>query len=202
MGHRTGRATAEVVLLVIAVFVGQLLAFAIGVSPSLFTLALPLAEHPWTILLAVYAHGGPGHLVANLVGLIVFGFIVERRTERRRFHAFVLTTGAIAGLAEVLIGSQFGPSPEVLGISGAVFALMGYVFTSNPVTDTVLDWLEMDWRVQVGLFVVLAIVITLLTAGERVALIAHFTGLVLGLIAGRIHLLREPGMKHQSFAGS
>ena len=192
MSHRTGQATLEVILLVVAVYVLQTLMLVMGMSLDVFTLALPLDQHPWTIVLAVYAHGGPSHLFANIIGLLVFGFIVDRRTARARFHAFILLTGAIAGLAEVLIGSLVGPSPVVLGISGAVFALMGYVFTSNPVTDTVLDWLEVDWRVQLGLFVLIAVAITYLTAGERVALIAHFTGLVLGLIAGRMHLLREP----------
>ncbi len=201
MAHRTGRATLEVALIVIVVFVLQYALLLLGFGMELFALSMPLAEYPWTIVLAVYAHGGPGHLVANLIGLLIFGFIVERRTARRRFHAFVLLTGAIAALAEVFIGSLVGPSPVVLGISGAVFALMGYVFTSNPVSDTVLDWLEVDWRVQIALFIIVAALLTWLTAGERVALIAHFTGLVLGLIAGRIHLLRHPGMQHQSFNG-
>lgn len=190
MNGPTGRATAEVVVLIVAVYLVQWAVLFAGIGTEMFALAAPLSQYPWTIVTAVYAHAGPGHLMANLAGLVVFGFIVERRTTRGRFHAFVLGTGAIAGIAEVLIASAMGPSPMVLGISGAVFALMGYSLASNPVSNAVFEWLEIDPRIQIGLFVILAGAITLATAGERVALVAHFTGLVLGLVAGRTHLLR------------
>lgn len=191
MAHPTGRATIEVAVAVVIVYALQTAMVVVGLGVELLALSAPLSQYPWTVVTAVYAHGGPSHLLANLAGLILFGFIVERRTSRSRFHAFILLTGAIAGVAEVLVGSVIGASPMVLGISGAVFALMGYVFASNPVSGTVLDWLEVDWRVQLILFLVIALIITILTAGERVALIAHFTGLTLGLLSGRLHLLRE-----------
>lgn len=191
MAPRTGQAILEVLLLCILVFLAQVVSLTFGLSGmEFFALSVPLSEYPWTIVVSVYAHGGIDHLIANIIGLLVFGFIVERRSSRARFHAFVLGTGAIAGIAEVLVGSMLGPSPLVLGISGAVFALMGYVLTSNPVAESVFGWLEMDLKVQLVLMVVLALAITWITRGERVALVAHFTGFLLGLIAGRAHLLK------------
>lgn len=190
MTTRDGRATIEVIVVIVIVYLIQMLVSVLGVGIGFFALAMPLETYPWTIITAVYAHAGPSHLLANLVGLLIFGFIVERRTTRLRFHAFVLLTGVIAAVAEVMVGELVGTGVMVLGISGAVFALMGYVATSNPVTNTVLDRLEVDWRVQLVLFLVVAGVLTYVTAGERVALVAHFVGLILGLIAGRIHILR------------
>ena len=182
--------TAETVAIVIAVFALQTVALAIGLSMELFALSAPLSENPWTIVLAVYSHAGTTHLIANLVGLVIFGYLVERGSVRWRFHGFVLTTGAVAGIAEVLVGSLAGASPLVVGISGAVFALMGYLLASNPITDTALKWLDMDTHIQLLLMILFAIAITWVTRGERVALIAHFTGFLLGLGAGRAHLLR------------
>lgn len=190
MAHGTGRATIEVLVVVIVVYLLQVFAFAVGLGIELFALTAPLGERPWTIITSVYAHGGPNHLFANLLALLVFGFIVERRSTRWRFHGFVVATGALAGIAEVIVGGLLGPAPLVVGISGAVFALMGYVIASNPVTDSVFARLEVDPRIQLALMIVLAVAITWVTRGERVALVAHFTGFLLGLASGRTHLLR------------
>lgn len=190
MASASGQATIEVAAFTVAVFLAQTLALAVGLGMELFVLTVPFDVRPWTILLSVYAHGSTEHLFANLLGLLVFGFIVERRSVRWRFHAFILATGAIAGMAEVFVGSMLGPAPSVLGISGAVFALMGYVLASNPVTDSLLAWLEVDTRVQVVLMLLVAVGITWVSRGERVALVAHFVGFFLGLVSGRAHLLR------------
>lgn len=191
MAPRAGQAVIEVFVLCILVFIVQVVSLTLGlVGMEVFALSVPLGEYPWTIVVSVYAHAGTDHLLMNLIALLVFGFIVERQSTRLRFHAFVLLSGAIAGIAEIMIGSMLGPSPLVLGISGAVFALMGYVLTSNPVADSVFGWLELETTQQLALMLVLAIAITWITRGERVALVAHFVGFLLGLVAGRQHLLR------------
>lgn len=184
------RATIEVAAITLVVFAVQTIATLVGLGIELFALSAPLTHRPWTVVTSVYAHGGVAHLVTNLVAILLFGAIVERRTTRWRFHAFVFGTGAVAGIAQVTVGSLLGPSPLVLGISGAVFALMGYALVSNPVADRLLGSIRMDPKTRIVLVILFAGVVTLASAGERVALIAHFTGFVLGLGAGRGHLLR------------
>lgn len=198
MSTSRGRATVETMVVAIVVYAIQLVVLLVGGSIELFALSAPLTERPWTIITSVYSHGGISHLLANLAGLLVFGWIVERKSTRLRFHAFILLTGASAGIAEVLIGAQFGPSPLVVGISGAVFALIGYVFAANPVTESVVGRLELSVRGQVVVFIIVALVITWVTRGERVAIIAHFTGLLLGLLAGRLRLLRASSEVNRS----
>lgn len=183
-------ATLETAFVVIIVFLIQSVVLAIGIGIDMFALAMPFDHRPWTIFTSVYAHANIMHLATNLLALLIFGSIVERRSTRRRFHTFIVSTGAIAGISEVLVGSLLGPSPLVVGISGAVFALMGYVVASNAVTDAVSRRVNVDPRLQFGLMIILAAAITWVTAGERVALVAHFTGFLIGLMAGRMHLLR------------
>ena len=48
---------------------------------------------PWTLLTSVCAHTGPGHLLGNLLGLALFGGVVERVSSRARVHAFVVSIG-------------------------------------------------------------------------------------------------------------
>jgi membrane associated rhomboid family serine protease len=164
---------------------------------ALFALSTPVLRNPWTVLTSIYAHGSVSHLAANAVALAFVGILLERETTPARFHTFFLATGALAGLAEVWLGAVVGSfvggvtsQVAVLGGSGAIFALAGYLVTSNRLTDRVIGSISISPRVQIALFALVAVVVTLATARPQVALVAHFTGLLLGLIAGRAHLLR------------
>lgn len=182
--------TAQLLGVLGLVFVVQQLGGVVGLGAAAFALSLPLSVAPWTLVTSVYAHGSLSHLLANAVGLAVVGFALERFTSRVRFHAFVLLAGAGAALAEVAAAALLGGSVAVLGASGAVLALYGYVLAGNPLTGGLLDRLDLGRRGTVALLVAVALAVTLLTAGAGVALVAHATGAALGLVAGRLRLLR------------
>jgi membrane associated rhomboid family serine protease len=184
--------TLTLVAVFVAVYLVEVLVGLVGVPKSAFALATPVTLRPWTLVTSVYAHDSVGHLLANSVGLVLVGLVLERQTSRGRFHVFFLLTGALAGLVQVWVTGFFGAGAPVLGASGAVFALVGYVLAGNRVSDTVLSAVPLSGRAQLAAFVVVAAALTLLTAGRGVALVAHFTGLLLGLLAGRAHLLRPP----------
>jgi membrane associated rhomboid family serine protease len=182
------------------VFALQQVVGLLAVGPTvqaLFALSTPVLRNPWTVLTSIYAHGSVSHLAANAVALAFVGILLERETTPARFHTFFVATGALAGLAEVWLAAVTGtviggvtPQVAVIGGSGAIFALAGYLVTSNRLTDRVIGSISVSPRVQIALFALVAVVVTLATARPQVALVAHFTGLLLGLIAGRAHLLR------------
>ncbi|MUW15933.1 rhomboid family intramembrane serine protease, partial [Halorubrum sp. CBA1125] len=91
--------------------------------------------------------------------------------------------------AQVTLGGLMGPHPAVLGLSGAVFALGGYLLAGNVVSATLFDRLRLSARAQFALFGLAALVLTASTAAPGVALIAHATGAFCGLVAGRAGLL-------------
>ncbi|MFC7136284.1 rhomboid family intramembrane serine protease [Halobaculum litoreum] len=158
----------------------------------LFVLSPPTLAHPWTIATSVYAHAGVGHLLSNAVVVVVAGVPVAAATTRLRFHAFVLGTGALAGLAQVWIGGLVAPT-GVVGISGAAFALVGYVAAANPAADAlgrVAARLGVPPRVVVVAVGVAALAVTLAFSPAGSALVAHLVGLLLGVVAGRLRLLR------------
>lgn len=185
-----GSPTADLLAVFGLVFVAQQLFGLVGLGLAWFALALPLAIAPWTLVTSVYAHASLNHLLANAIGLAAIGFALERFTSRVRFHAFVLVTGVVAALAELVVGALLGGATAVIGASGAVLALYGYVLAGNPIAGGVLDWLDLSRRAKLGLLVAVAVLVTFLTAGSGVALVAHATGLVLGLVSGRLRLLR------------
>ena len=155
----------------------------------LFVLATPLSERPWGLVTSVYAHLGPGHLLANAVIIAIAGGIVALSTSTLRFHLFFLTTGVLAGVVQVLVFHLQGTAIAVLGASGAAFALVGYVLTSNVVSQLVAGWLGISFRIAVVVFAVAAAWLTIEWSAPGSALLAHFTGAVLGLIAGHFRVL-------------
>ncbi|XVH30434.1 rhomboid family intramembrane serine protease [Haloferacaceae archaeon DSL9] len=182
--------TLETVAVCVVVFCLQAAVSLVGfASVGLFALAAPLEFRPWTLVTNVYAHASVGHLVTNLLSLVFLGLLVERRTTRARFHGFFLSVGMLAAVAEVTLGGALGGSRGVLGASGAVFGLLGYLLASNVVSERFFERVKVSRRAQLGLFVVIAVAVTVATGQPGVALIAHFTGLLLGLIAGRLDML-------------
>lgn len=190
---RGGRTpTGETALVLIGVFLIQFPLSVLGLA-GLFVLQPVFVFAPWTLVTSVYAHAGVGHLLGNVVGLVIFGALVERVTTRVRFHAFFLLTGALAGIAEVTLGSVLALSPRaVLGASGAVFALMGYTITGNRLADWTLETISVltdaEW-VGTVVLTLLAAVLAVVLSGPGTAVVAHGVGLLCGLLAGRLRLL-------------
>lgn len=183
--------TLTTLALFVVVLLLQSVASVGGALAGLFVLSPPITARPWTLVTSVYAHAGVGHLLANAVALLLPGLLLERQTTAVRFHAFFVTAGALSGVAEVTIGSLVGTPTGVLGASGAVLAVIGYVVAGNRLTDAAVGGIAVPERVKVAVLAVVAIAVTLATGAPGVALIAHFTGLFAGLFAGRAHLLRR-----------
>lgn len=181
--------TVETLVAFLAVFLVQTVLSVVGAGVGLFALAVPIESRPWTLVTSIYAHETIPHLLSNAVVLAIVGPVVERGTTRARFHAFFVTTGVLAGVAQVWVSALLGTRAFVLGGSGAVFALVGYLLAGNRLTGGVLDRLSPSPRVQFAAFVVLAAAVTVATGSPGIALAAHFTGLLLGLVAGRLRLL-------------
>lgn len=190
---RGGRSpTVETVAVVLLVFALQIPLGLVGLT-GLLVLDPAVFLKPWALLTATYAHAGPGHLLSNLLPLLLFGFAVERVTTRFRYHLFFVLTGAVAALAEVTLGSVLAFSPRgVLGASGAVFALMGYALAGNAVADWLSNvvgvFTDVEWA-PTALLVGVAVAVAVALSGPGTALVAHFTGFLVGLLAGRLRLL-------------
>ncbi|MDJ1432274.1 rhomboid family intramembrane serine protease [Halostagnicola sp. A-GB9-2] len=199
MSTRSGNGSPifELIVVFLIVLVAQFVTGLFGMVSGLFVLSPPISNDPWTIITSVYAHNGIGHLVSNSVALVLFGWPIARATTRIRFHAFFLVTGAIAGVSQVLVMSGImsvagigGSAPGVLGASGAVFALLGYLIAGNRVSSGFASVIEVPRWVTYLVFFALAVIVTLTTLAPGVALIAHFTGFLVGLLAGRARVLR------------
>jgi membrane associated rhomboid family serine protease len=153
-----------------------------------FVLQAPVTEPWWGALVSIYAHSSPGHLASNAVVLVLAGGLVSLSTTWLRFHAFFVGSGVLAGVAHVWVTDLLGTPVGGLGASGATFALVGYVLAANPASDSLFGRAS---SVVVGLLAVaLALAMTVVWSAPGSAYFVHFVGAVLGLLAGRLHLLR------------
>jgi membrane associated rhomboid family serine protease len=193
MAKGSGAPILELLVAFVVVYILQLLSAFAGLVGSLFVLSAPISENPWTVVTSIYAHNGFGHLFSNAVALVLFGWPVARATTRLRFHLFVIVSGAIAGITQIVASDAAG----VLGASGAVFALLGYLLAGNRLSSSFAQVVRVPTWVTLLVFVVIAAVVTLATASPGVALIAHFAGLLVGLIAGRVGLLNSGSRREQ-----
>jgi len=205
MADGSGSPIFEVLVVFLLVFAAQLVTALADLVGGLFVLSPPVTEDPWTVVTSVYAHAGVGHLVSNAVALVLFGWPVARATTRLRFHLFFVVSGAIAGIAQIVVSGALAgfplipaePTAGVLGASGAVFALLGYLLASNRLSSGLAGLIPIPQWLAILVFVGVAAAVTLLTAQPGVALIAHFTGLLFGLLTGRLRVLsvRRPSSR-------
>lgn len=185
-----GRPTLQTLAVLLAVaLIQSVVGLARGLEYALFVLDPTVTVRPWALVTSIYAHSGVAHLLANVVALAVLGPLVARRTTTLRYHAFFLTTGALAGLGEVYLGGLVGPAHAVWGASGGVLAFLGYLLAGNVVSTHALDRVDLSARAQLVLFGIVVAVVTLAASGPGAAVIGHATGFACGLVAGRARLL-------------
>ena len=73
----------------------------------------------------MFVHGSIYHLFSNMLGLVIFGTILERRIGSKEYLLFYFLTGTLSGVLSFLFyyltGSYF---VFLLGASGALYAVM------------------------------------------------------------------------------
>ena len=143
---------------------------------------------PSRMVWAMFMHGGIGHLIGNMVFLVILGLLVEGALGEILF-AVVYLLGGI-GAALVSLALRWGDPGMLVGASGAIAGLMGaycvlwgmrkvrffywfvvvFDYVRAPALVLLPAWL--GWEVFQWLF----------TAGSNVAFDAHAGGIVSGAL--------------------
>lgn len=158
-----------------------------------------------SLVTSMFLHGGPIHLIGNMLFLWVFGNNIEDTLGRVRFVLFYFVCGVTAGLAHVIVNP--GSDIPTVGASGAVSGLLGaYLILFPHARITTLIPLgfffytaRLPATVVLGLWFVSQFFLGLgQQLGEAgVAWVAHVGGFVTGIIlilalGGRRLLRRGP----------
>ncbi len=147
-----------------------------------------VAAHPWTLLTAGFSHVASGHLLANALGLWVFGQDVCARVGQRAFLGLYVAGAVIASCGHLVWQAVSGAEAPALGASGAVMAIgavYGCLFPKRillvglivpmPAWLAVVAWAALD---VAGLF----------GGGDGIAHAAHLGGAAFGLLYWALRL--------------
>ena len=133
----------------------------------------------WRFVTPVFTHAQLCHLVANLLSLIYLGGLVEKYLKKTEYLFIYLGTGIISEIATIIAYSLFKPEAVGIGASGAIYGLMGFIIT------TVVDDKKDRFKVLI-VVIVSAIGVNLFI--PNVGNVAHFAGLISGLVFGFIFM--------------
>lgn len=188
------RITPWVGRLLVANAVVLLLMMTLFTSPEVFrSLAFspPTAlVRPWTFVSYMFVHAGLLHLLANMLGLYVFGTSVEGRMGSRHFILYYLFCGVGAAVFALLLAGLMPVGPFV-GASGAVLGVAVAFAMFWPDAELIVFPIPVPIKARtliIGL-VVLDLLGSRLWPGDGIAHIAHVGGALFGYLFFRVQSL-------------
>lgn len=146
-----------------------------------------LVAKPWTLLTSAFLHCplfngsysnivimGILHILFNMLALKDFGLLIENRETRKLYVCFII----FAAITSNLFQSYF-VNKACVGFSGVLFAMFGYMFIYSKLNGRYTLNKSLVYTCFIWLFLCLFL--------TGIGNIAHFSGLIFGLIFGYIH---------------
>ncbi len=88
----------------------------------------------WRLITPLFMHGNTLHLLFNMLWIYSLGSLIERLQGSWFYLALVLASQTIGTLIQVYFPAALGGGPHVIGASGAVYGLFGYLWI-RPLVD-------------------------------------------------------------------
>ncbi len=137
-------------------------------------------------------HGSMLHLAFNMMWLYQLGRLIEWKMGRWRLLQFVLLFSAISSISNAISPTEpewlrnfLGSGPFIVGMSGVVYGLFGYIWMQSKYNPRFGVRLE---PFTVVLMVGWLVYCFLPFSSIPVANVAHLTGLLAGVVVGRMPL--------------
>ncbi len=147
-------------------------------------------------LLAVLSHADAGHLLANVLLLVLWGTITEHVLGARRYAAFLAVTGVAGILAQVAGYVLEGVSGGIVGASGAAqattaFAAVTLALGRGPFHTSAVRHGAFAGAVTVLTLQLLNDFAAVFTLVPQTSGVAHLTGIVLGVAYALVETRRS-----------
>lgn len=141
-----------------------------------------MMERPYVFVTSIFLHGSTEHLLSNVLIWLFFGLAVESELGKKKM-LMVFFLGAILGDLFSLLVYPFG---EIgIGASAGIFALIGAGMILRPVD---LSFYPLIIPIPLALLGVFYAIYNgyafLANVDPTVSYVAHFGGLIIGLIYG------------------
>lgn len=162
---------------------------------------------PWQLLSYGFLHGGIGHLLFNMLALLMFGAPLEHTWGPRRFLIFYLTCVVGAAACQLLVGmwlmSEGREAYPILGASGGIFGLLlayGMLFPNQRIM-LLIPPIPMKARTLVIVYGVIELLMGISGTLPGVAHFAHLGGMLFGWLLIRYWRGQPPFRKRPPSGG-
>jgi len=155
---------------------------------------VPLGPIPglriWQPFTYIFLHGGPLHLLLNMLWLWMFGRELELVWGKRRFLNYFFLCGVGAGLIEIAVKTLpmfWGHRPSDVPTIGASGAIFGILMANAVLFPDRRVWLfplpvAIPMRPYVAVIAAIEFFFTLGSGGDNVAHLCHLGGMLVGYI--------------------
>jgi membrane associated rhomboid family serine protease len=160
----------------------------------------------YTLFTSMFVHSGYLHILGNMLVFFFIGAAFEQRIGPKKFLAIYLITGVIGALTFSAV--NLNSIVPLVGASGAIFGVLGAFAYSYPRDEVVMPvpiGIMIIMRIKVIyatiIFAVVETIIVYLSGRDNVAHLAHFGGLVSGVIFAAL-LVGKQGEKIKNTPGT
>src|SRR5262245_267651 len=139
----------------------------------------------WQLVSYGFLHGGPDHLLVNLLFLYFLGTLLEGELGARRFLVFYVLALAVAGACQLALGLALGQTAPIVGASGGVLAVVCAMATLRPGLRIIFIIVPMTLRTMALIVLALDLfraIAQLKGEDSHVASFAHLTGAMIGYL--------------------
>ncbi len=152
--------------------------FSMGQFLALYPYNSP-AFAPYQLVTHMFAHGGWSHIIFNMLGLWMFGTMLERIWGPKKFLIFYLACGLAAGIAHLFLTDS-----AAVGASGAIMGLLAAFAYTFPNTELFMFPFPFPVKAKYAIAVMAAVDLFggVYPTGSNIAHFAHLGGLLTGLI--------------------
>lgn len=164
-----------------------------------------------TIITSMFMHGGPMHLIGNMLFLWIFADNIESTIGNVKFLLFYIAGGVFAAFTHILISGPGACTIEgggipMVGASGAIAAVMGAYLVMFPMSRIKMLFIITIFRIPafilLGLWIIEQVIsglsdIRIFNDPEEggVAFWAHIGGFVFGVLLGLFFKNRNPKLQ-------
>lgn len=159
----------------------------LGLAPGIWRSWFPFVP-VWQLVTYGFLHGGPGHILINLLFLYFLGTMLEGTIGSRRFAVFYFAAIVFAGVCQLTLGLLRGEDATIIGASGGVLAVVVAMATLRPQQRMIFIVVPLTLKVFALIYVGLDVfnsIMDLKGANSGVATFAHLGGALFGYVTVR-----------------
>jgi membrane associated rhomboid family serine protease len=180
--QRTTPVVFNLLIINVLVFLLQMFINTPEFSVSQFVALYPYKSSffaPYQLITHMFAHAGWSHIIFNMLGLWMFGTMLERIWGPKKFLIFYLACGLAAGIAHLFLTDS-----AAVGASGAIMGLLAAFAYLFPNTELFMFPFPFPVKAKYAIAVMAAVDLFggVYPTGSNIAHFAHLGGLLMGLI--------------------